>query len=109
MRWSSMARRALGTLDRSRGETSVNVAVKSSAPLDILVEQMGRINYGRRVIGESKGITGSVALAGSELNGWEIYPLPLDNIKDLSFKPPHKGTTEAVDNARILSRKFYAQ
>ena len=77
----------LGTLDRSRGETSVNVAVNSSAPLDILVEQMGRINYGQRIIGESKGITGGVALAGEDLNGWEIYPLPLDNLKGLSFKP----------------------
>jgi len=76
----------LGTLDRSRGETSVKVAISSSAPLDILVDQMGRINYGRRVIGESKGITGSVALAGAELNGWEIYPLPLDNLTGLTFK-----------------------
>jgi beta-galactosidase len=85
----------LGTLDRSRGQTSVNVTVKSSAPLDILVEQMGRINYGWRVIGESKGITGSVALAGAELKGWEIYPLPLDDLKGLSFNPAPQTKREA--------------
>lgn len=72
----------------------MNVAVKSSEPLDILVEQMGRINYGRRVIGESKGITGDVTLAGAQLNGWEIYPLPLDDIKGLPFKPASPAKLE---------------
>ena len=95
----------LATLDRSRGETSVTVAVKSSSPLDILVEQMGRINYGRRVVGESKGITGSVALAGSELNGWEIYPLPLDSLKGLSFKPT-QSTSGALTMPAFYRGRF---
>jgi beta-galactosidase len=94
-----------GTIDRSRRETSVNVAVKSSAPLDILVEQMGRINYGRRVIGESKGITGSVALAGAELSGWEIYPLPLDNLNGLTFK--RRSQTKQEPNGPQTTPTFY--
>jgi beta-galactosidase len=96
----------LGTIDRSRRETSVNVAVNSSAPLDILVEQMGRINYGRRVIGESKGITGSVALAGAELSGWEIYPLPLDNLNALRFKP--RPQTKQEPNGPQKTPTFYS-
>lgn len=95
----------LGTIDRSRGETSVKVALNSMAPLDILVEQMGRINYGRRVIGESKGITGGVVLAGTELRGWEIYPLPLDNLNALTFKPTLR--TKQKPNGPLTTPTFY--
>ena len=49
--------------------------------LDILVENMGRVNYGPELY-DYKGITKSVCLGLQELHHWEIYPLEL---KDLSL------------------------
>jgi beta-galactosidase len=45
--------------------------------LDILVEAMGRVNFGPEVH-DRKGIQGPVTLAGKTLTGWQIFNLPLD-------------------------------
>ncbi len=50
---------------------------KAEATLDILVEAMGRVNFGPEVH-DRKGIQGPVTLAGKELSGWQIFNLPLD-------------------------------
>jgi beta-galactosidase len=52
--------------------------------LDILVENMGRINYGP-YLRDPKGITEGVRLGNQFLHGWTIYPLPLESLKSLSF------------------------
>lgn len=45
--------------------------------LDILVEAMGRVNFGPEVH-DRKGIQGPVTLGGKELTGWQVFNLPLD-------------------------------
>lgn len=52
--------------------------------LDILVENMGRINYGP-YLKDYKGITENVNLDYQFHYGWEIYPLSLDNINKLIY------------------------
>ncbi len=57
--------------------------------LSILVENMGRINYGA-YLKERKGILRGVFLGdiyGSYIHGFENYELPLDNIGNLSYEP----------------------
>ncbi|MFC4306914.1 glycoside hydrolase family 35 protein [Cohnella boryungensis] len=54
--------------------------------LDILVENMGRINYGP-LMRDSKGITEGVRLGNQFLYGWTIYPLPLESLEPLKFSP----------------------
>ncbi|HXZ07718.1 MAG TPA: beta-galactosidase, partial [Paraburkholderia sp.] len=59
--------------------------------LDILVEGMGRINYGHAMI-DRKGIVGSVALQdahdSSELvTGWEVLLLPMDSAYVMNLRP----------------------
>ncbi|MHA4811459.1 beta-galactosidase [Flavitalea flava] len=74
----------IATLDRRRNENSCKIpAVKTGAVLDILVEAMGRVNYGG-ALHDRKGIDGKVLISGSndktrELNNWKIYPIPLQN------------------------------
>lgn len=58
--------------------------------LGILVENMGRVNYGE-LLGESKGITEGVRLGQQFLFGWTIYPLPLDDLSQLEFAPAIEG------------------
>jgi beta-galactosidase len=50
--------------------------------LDVLVEGMGRTNFGQAIV-DRKGILESVSLAGRPLTGWQIFPLPLDDIGGL--------------------------
>lgn len=49
----------------------------ADAVLEILVEGMGRVNYGHAMI-DRKGITESVALDARVLTRWETVPLPMD-------------------------------
>lgn len=55
--------------------------------LDILVENMGRVNYGHKLTAptQSKGI-GRGAMADLHFIGhWETYPLHLESVEDLDF------------------------
>ncbi|TFV99913.1 glycoside hydrolase family 35 protein [Leifsonia flava] len=64
---------AVGVLLREHNETTIHLprALNEGARLDVLVEDMGRVNYGSR-IGESKGLIGPVTLMGQALNGWSV-------------------------------------
>ena len=69
----------VGTLDRRLKQHRLMLEVKRTpARLDILVENTGRINFGPAIPGERAGITKDVTLAGQELQGWEIYRLPMN-------------------------------
>ncbi len=73
-------------LDRRIAQDSVETAITDpNSTLDIFVENIGRINYGKRMTDNRKGIIGGVVMAGEELKGWEIYGLPFDRIGDLRF------------------------
>ncbi|MBN2057071.1 beta-galactosidase [bacterium] len=53
--------------------------------LRILVENMGRINYGSMLC-DRKGITDCVMLGRQILHDWTMFPLPLDDLSGLTFK-----------------------
>jgi beta-galactosidase len=72
----------IGKLDRRRGDKSIEIPpLASNSQLDILVEGMGRVNYGKGII-DRKGITEKVVLseAGKEttLKDWLVYNFPVD-------------------------------
>jgi beta-galactosidase GanA len=71
--------RYLGTIDRTKGESSLDIpkAEPANQALDILVEAMGRINYGPRLL-DRKGITDRVTLNAMTLMGWDVHLLPMD-------------------------------
>ncbi len=82
----------LAELDRRFNQDAAHVDLAPGQPLDILIENMGRINYGPRMVNDRKGITERVTLNGRELRGWEIYPLPFKNLSRLRFSPkPQRG------------------
>jgi len=55
------------------------------ATIDILVENMGRINFGPNLLKNKKGITEKVTLNGRELKGWQLFSLPFSNIESIRF------------------------
>lgn len=71
----------VGSIDRRNDEREVSLPpLPEGARLDILVEAMGRINFGR-AIKDFKGITGSVSIAGASepvepVTDWEVFCLP---------------------------------
>ncbi|MDH6342203.1 beta-galactosidase [Parabacteroides sp. PFB2-12] len=72
----------IATLSRMKGEGMVNLpAVNEGAVLDILVEPMGRMNFGKGIY-DWKGITEKVELANgqetTELKNWQVYNIPVD-------------------------------
>ncbi|MBE1494290.1 beta-galactosidase [Amycolatopsis lexingtonensis] len=76
----------LGVLDRNRPSGTLDLKLtKPSTRLDILVDAMGRVNYGP-YLADRKGIDGWVAMSTQQkLFGWEIRPLPLDDLSGLRF------------------------
>jgi beta-galactosidase len=83
----------VGTLDRRLGQDRMPVRVPAGgATLDILMENMGRINFTKALRDERKGITHAVTLGGRELTGWTVFPLPMTSLDDISFSdaPPPK-------------------
>lgn len=73
----------VGMTDRRSRQYSVEIPARSGrATLDILVEAMGRVNFGVEVH-DRKGIHGPVTISTGEgkpveLRGWQVFSLPLD-------------------------------
>lgn len=61
--------------------------------LDILLENMGRVNYGTMMEHQNKGIQGAVVINGHQHYKWIHYPIPLENVDNLPFQ---KGFTEGL-------------
>jgi len=80
-------RQPVGVLERaSPGQDLLLAVPQGSATLDILVENMGRVNFGPDLL-DRKGITEGVLLRQQCLFGWTHFPLPLDDLTRLDFRP----------------------
>jgi len=88
--------RVLGTLDRRFGERGFDIDLAGGTTLDLLVENMGRINFAPKLVEEFKGITRSVHIGQNELTDWTMYPLPLDDLSKLKFRAGAGDTSHPV-------------
>jgi beta-galactosidase len=83
--WIFVNGRAVGVMDRRGKRFKVELPERSSpAQLDILIEAVGRVNFGREVF-DRKGLHGPVQWLPSgggpagDLKGWEVFSLSLDD------------------------------
>ncbi len=86
----------VGVFDRRSRACSLRLpAREKSAVLEILVEAMGRVNFGQE-IHDRKGLRGPVRLGADELRDWEMVSLPLDtaHLAGLAF-----GASEPASSA----------
>lgn len=74
-----------GVIDRNNNQEIILNSNEKESILEILVENMGRINYGP-MMRDEKGITQGVRIGNQFLFNWEIFSLPLDNIEKVEFK-----------------------
>ena len=72
---------------------------KSGDTLTILVENMGRANFGPKMM-RKKGIAGRLLINGRVHFGWNVYTLPMDNLE----KVVYSGTPE--EPSCFLKGKF---
>ncbi len=90
----------VGVLNRNTQTYEMEIEVPFNATLQILVENMGRINYGSEIVHNTKGIISPVKIAGQEIMGnWEMYRLPMSEMPDLAQMGRvvcKNGTTQAT-------------
>lgn len=73
------------TLDRRRDEHVTELDLAAGGTLDVVVENMGRVNFGPTLADERKGLTRSVSLDDKPLLDWEVFPMPLADLSGLRF------------------------
>lgn len=68
----------VGVLNRNTQTYSMEIEIPFNSTLQILVENMGRINYGSEIVHNKKGIISPVKIAGMEITGsWNMVQLPM--------------------------------
>ena len=70
-------------------KVKIPLGTGKEAKLDILVENMGRVNYGAK-LRDKKGAVG-MRFGGQHHFGWDMYPLPMDNLDKLEFNSLDKS------------------
>jgi beta-galactosidase len=96
----------LGVLDRRSASAKISLPARPSATqLDILVEPMGRINFGPEMV-DPKGLIAPVKLGGEVLQGWEVFNLPLDDkmLAGLKFRDRGNETQSKNENSPAFWR-----
>lgn len=97
---------AVGILERNKAIT-INVIGKAGSQVDILVENMGRINYGRG-INDAKGLVSNLTLGKDLLTSWLVYSLSIDEainqglLGETELTPKHPA-----QNADLSLPTFY--
>jgi beta-galactosidase len=82
-----------GVLNRMLKTDSLYVTLSAGEnTIDILVENMGRINFGPNLLKNNKGITTSVSLNGKIIKGWQMFSLPMNKVSGIMFN--NKPTTD---------------
>ncbi len=87
--WIFVDGKQAGVMDRRSRQFKVELPAREKpAQLDILIEAMGRVNFGQEVF-DRKGLHAPVELAGEELKRWQVFALPLDDaqLSALKFEP----------------------
>jgi beta-galactosidase len=87
----------LGILDRRSNLDSILInASAGKHQLDILVENLGRVNFGPYLLKNKKGITESVTFDGTEIRKWKMYSLPFSDISKVRFANTNVQTSQPV-------------
>lgn len=96
----------VGELNRYYKNYSMEIDIPFNSSLEILVENMGRINYGAEIVHNNKGIISPVQINGMDIEGdWEMYKLPMSEASTMA----KIGKSEALDNLQDTNSKLNAK
>lgn len=87
----------VGVLDRRHKQDSITLNLPAgTVKLDILVENLGRINFGPYLLKNHKGITKSVLFDGKEVYNWAMYSLPFSRVSNILYTNKKAGDQPIV-------------
>jgi beta-galactosidase len=93
----------VGILDRSLKQDSLMLDLPAGKlRLDILVENLGRINFGPYLLKNTKGITEKVTLGADELKNWQMFSLPFNDISKVDLK-----NSQPAANVPVLKKATF--
>jgi len=89
----------VGVLDRRHNQNSIKLTLpEGRVKLDILVENLGRINFGPYLLKNKKGITENVMFDGKEVYNWTMYSLPFNQVSNIVY------ANKKVTNAPVVRK-----
>lgn len=95
----------IGTVDRRKKQDSIYVKVpRNNMKVSIFVENLGRINFGKYLTDNRKGITEKVLFAGAEVTGWKMYGYPFNSVEGINFKKQGK---KQETNWPVMRKGFF--
>lgn len=94
-----------GTIERWNPQSLPLQIPAEGARLDIVVENMGRVNYGPK-LWDHKGITEGVRLNNQFLFDWTIYPLPLNDTSAVTFSDIADHESSRTDRPNFYKGEF---
>lgn len=75
----------VGELNRYFKNYEMDIDIPFNSTLTLVVENMGRINYGAEIIHNLKGIISPVTIDGMEITGnWQMYKLPMNSFPEIA-------------------------
>ena len=74
----------VGVVYVNDSELKINISAKAGDVLTVLCENMGRANFGPKMM-RKKGIAGRCLLDGKVHFNWNVYPLPMDNLDKVVY------------------------
>ena len=88
----------VGVLERRTKLDSIRLQLPAGkVKLDLLVENLGRINFGPYLLANKKGITEKVIFDHKEVKKWQQFKLPFDQL-------PAAGKSTVVNNTPALKQ-----
>ena len=98
--------REIGYLDRRYAEDGIEIAATDKPrELEIVVEPMGRNNFGEYINTAWKGIVGDVTVDGVRLTDWWSYGVRWDDLTKLAFRAPKAD--EQIGRGRLPACRVY--
>lgn len=83
----------VGELNRYFKNYSMDIDIPFNATLTLVVENMGRINYGAEIVHNLKGIISPITINDMEITGnWQMFKLPMDQFPEISGNTQQPGS-----------------
>lgn len=77
---------------------TVNVTLHKGDVLQLLVENIGRVDHTQEMKEQKKGIVGSVSIGDKKVTGWDMYSLPLNKVSTAGVSGGYKAPDLATNN-----------
>lgn len=91
-------------LDRRLAQRTVELKdLKSNAPIEVLLENTGRINFGKKLASDRKGLFGPVTFAGEDVRTWTMTVVAVDRISALRFEKKSRNAPAFYRGTFMLS------